>query len=306
MFEYMINRLILYCISLFITQNVLAQGVLVLGVAQDAGHPQANCAKSCCSEAFEDPSKSHKVSSIAISDGERFYIIDATPDFTSQLDKAKEVFANQTFGGIILTHAHIGHYTGLMYLGREAMNASSIPVYTLPKMKAFLENNGPWSQLVALNNIQLIEMQNGEEFEVSENISITPILVPHRDEFSETAGYSIDINDKEILFIPDIDKWERWDKDILRLIDGCNYAFLDATFYNGQELPGRNINEVPHPFVIESMKLFDQLSAIDKKKVHFIHFNHTNPLLDDKSQEFELIIHEKFNVAYEGLILSLD
>ena len=282
----------------------MAQGVLVLGVAQDAGHPQANCIKSCCNAAFQDPIKSHKVSSIAISDGSSFYIIDATPDFTTQFQKAKEVFKDQTFGGIILTHAHIGHYTGLMYLGREAMNTESVAVYVLPKMKAFLEGNAPWSQLDKLKNIKLIELNSNQRYSLSDDLAISPFIVPHRDEFSETAGYSIEIRYNKTLFIPDIDKWELWDENILELIKQHNYALLDATFYDGKELPGRDISKVPHPFVSESIKLFQSLTVDDKRKIYFIHLNHTNPLLNNQSEEFKVVASEMINVASEGLIMD--
>eukprot|EP00957_Ditylum_brightwellii_P156501 11911053-Ditylum_brightwellii.AAC.1 len=66
----------------------------------------------------------------------------------------------KTPDGIFLTHAHIGHYTGLMYLGREALGAVDVPVYAMPRMRSFLKNNGPWSQLVSLGNINI---QNLEE-----------------------------------------------------------------------------------------------------------------------------------------------
>jgi len=302
----MFLRIILVSIITVISHLASSQEVLVLGVAQDAGHPQINCEKYCCKEAFQNKDKAHMVSSLAVSDGKNFYILDATPDFTAQLETAKKVFSGQGFGGIILTHAHIGHYTGLMYLGKEAMNARSVPVYVMPKMKAFLEANGPWNQSVDLKNIKLITLKEDQELELSPTISLTPMLVPHRDEFSETAGYSINNNGKIILFIPDIDKWKRWNRDILELIKNCDYAFLDATFYDEHELPGRDISQIPHPFVSESIALFDSLNKEDKRKIHFIHFNHTNPLLNTESQEFAETIVRGYMISQEGVLLHMD
>jgi pyrroloquinoline quinone biosynthesis protein B len=306
MFENMIYRFIISAFFFLMMNEFAAQSVMVLGIAQDAGHPQADCEKSCCKSSFEDYRKKHKVSSIAFSDGSSFYIVDATPDFIQQLQDAKQTFAGQTFGGILLTHAHIGHYTGLMYLGREAMNSNSIPVYVLPRMKTFIETNGPWNQLVTLKNIKLFELEENEEFNLSENCFIKPMIVPHREEFSETAGYSIGIHGKTVLFIPDIDKWRLWDQSINAMIRESDLAFLDATFFDEEELPGRNMNEVPHPFVIESMSLFEPLSANDKKKIHFIHFNHSNPLLNDFSAEYQLTLNSGFKISRENEVISLD
>jgi pyrroloquinoline quinone biosynthesis protein B len=184
------------------------------------------------------------------------------------------------------------------------MGTSAVPVYAMPKMQEFLTQNGPWSQLVALNNIKLKALENEVEFNLNPNIKVTPFLVPHRDEFSETVGYSIEINGKSLVFIPDIDKWTKWDKDILEVIKAADYAFLDASFYKNGEIPGRDMNEIPHPFVEESMSLFESLSEADKAKVHFIHFNHTNPLLFDNSPEYKEVKEKGFNVAYEGQIIE--
>ena len=186
------------------------------------------------------------------------------------------------------------------------MNTESVAVYVLPKMKAFLEGNAPWSQLDKLKNIKLIELNSNQRYSLSDDLAISPFIVPHRDEFSETAGYSIEIRYNKTLFIPDIDKWELWDENILELIKQHNYALLDATFYDGKELPGRDISKVPHPFVSESIKLFQSLTVDDKRKIYFIHLNHTNPLLNNQSEEFKVVASEMINVASEGLILSVE
>src|SRR5207253_749477 len=120
------------------------------------------------------------------------WLIDATPDFPSQLrtlDEAAPRAANAPLlDGILLTHAHIGHYLGLAQLGREVLGAHAIRVYAMPRMRAFLEANGPWDQLVRLHNIELTPLTAGVEVALNERIAITPLVVPHRDEYSETVG----------------------------------------------------------------------------------------------------------------------
>ncbi|MEQ9186385.1 MAG: MBL fold metallo-hydrolase [Cryomorphaceae bacterium] len=278
--------------------------VLVLGTAQDAGHPQAGCEKSCCSETIRHPERQHWVSSIAFSDGEQFYIIDATPNFTSQLAMAKEHFQGQNLGGIFITHAHIGHYTGLMYLGREAMASLDVPVYVMPRMKKFLERNGPWDQLIRIHNIKLMELTDGQTVHLND-IAVTPMRVPHRDEYSETVGFRISGPTSSLLFIPDIDKWERWNRPIAEMVLSVDHILLDATFFSASEIPGRNMAEIPHPFVTETIDVLSSLPDEEKKKVHFIHLNHTNPLLRTDSDATNTVNEAGMQIARRGMTLPL-
>nr|WP_298791117.1 MBL fold metallo-hydrolase [uncultured Allomuricauda sp.] len=273
----------------------------ILGTVQDAGSPHIDCQKECCSALFEHPDTGRKVVSLGVVDHEngKSFLFEATPDMSAQLRLLKGFSGKNTDipDGIFLTHAHMGHYTGLMYLGREAKGANQVPVYAMPKMKSFLETNGPWDQLVTLNNIVLSEIQDETAVKLTSNISVVPMIVPHRDEYSETVGYKIVGPNKSVLFIPDIDKWHKWERSIVKEIEKVDFAFLDASFFNEKEINNRDISEIPHPFVIESMKLFDELPAKEKAKIHFIHFNHTNPLLNPKSTESRLVQIQGFNVA---------
>ncbi|MDF1672375.1 MAG: MBL fold metallo-hydrolase [Vicingaceae bacterium] len=275
--------------------------IVILGTIQDAGSPQIGCRKSCCIDLFNSPDKNRKVVSLGLidKDDNKTYLFEATPDIASQ-SKILKGFAgveNEIPNGIFLTHAHIGHYTGLMYLGKEAMNADSIPVFAMPKMKVFLSENGPWSQLVTNKNISIKGINNAFKIQLSPKLTVSPILVPHRDEFSETVGYIITGTNKSALFIPDIDKWEKWDRDIITMIKDVDYAFLDGTFYDGEEINNRNISEIPHPFIIESMEKFNDLPPSEKSKIHFIHFNHTNPVINSSSKHAKNIINNGFNIA---------
>ncbi|MEM9820156.1 MAG: MBL fold metallo-hydrolase, partial [Bacteroidota bacterium] len=230
------------------------------------------------------------------------------PDFKQQHHQLLYGSEHPTFSlaGIFLTHAHIGHYTGLMHLGREAMGAKEVPVYAMPRMKTYLETNGPWSQLVDLKNIRLQALKTDSSFQLTPQLRVDALLVPHRDEFSETVGFLIQSPNKKALFIPDIDKWHLWDRDILQLIRAVDYAFLDGTFFENGEIPGRDMSEIPHPFVEESMQLFDVLAAKDRAKVHFIHFNHTNPILQFNSEAQRMVQQRGYNIAKEGMLFSMD
>lgn len=283
--------------------------VVVLGIAQDAGYPQAGCAKSCCKEAWEQPAKRRFVSCIAVVDpvSQQAWMIDATPDFPEQVHRLENVLTGGPveLSGVLLTHAHIGHYTGLMHLGREVMGASQMPVFAMPRMHDFLENNGPWSQLVSLENISLRNLTADSMVILSDRIKVVPFLVPHRDEFSETVGFRIEGPERSLVFIPDIDKWEKWERDILAEIQAVDYALLDGTFFQNGEIPGRDMSQIPHPFVEESMAKFEHLPKGEKSKVHFIHFNHTNPVLLENSEARRSVLEAGLGICEEGVVFGL-
>ena len=278
--------------------------IQVLGIVQDAGYPHIGCEKDCCKAVSPGD---YFVSCLGLVDktNNKRYLFDATPDIHNQLNLLEKFSDANLVDGIFLTHAHIGHYTGLMYLGREGLGGKNIMVYALKRMSKFLTKNGPWDQLVKLNNISIQTISNKEFVKLSENIFVIPIRVPHRDEYSETVGYKIIGKSKKILFIPDIDKWDEWKKSIIEEVKLVDYAFIDGTFYNGTEL-NRDMREIPHPSIEETLQLFSNQPVAERNKIYFIHINHTNPILTNKNGIRDLVERLGFNIAQRGLKFKLD
>jgi pyrroloquinoline quinone biosynthesis protein B len=281
--------------------------IQILGVAQDGGYPHIGCEKSCCAPTWQNSELRQWIVSFALADptSGKWWLFEATPDLKDQLHyfhTVNEGKFNYLPNGIFITHAHIGHYTGLMQLGREALGSKAVPVYALDKMSKFLESNGPWSQLVSLNNISIQKLKVDQAIFLTPFIQITAFTVPHRDEFSETAGFKISTLTKKYLFIPDIDKWEKWSRRIEDEVQAVDFALVDATFYSASELPNRSMSEVPHPLVEETIRLFEAKPEL-KAKVRFIHFNHTNPLVWNKSAK-ETLQQSGFQIAELGMILK--
>ncbi len=290
---------------LFVNRMSAQQNYLIiLGVAQDAGYPHIGCMRSCCAHAWKSSTEPVYVCSFACVDSlnRKWWLFEASPDIGKQLD----FFNTLTSGnypylpeGIVISHAHIGHYSGLMYLGKEALHTSGVKVYVMPRMKKFLEANGPWSQLVDLGNIDLVEIHEGQMTDLSAGLSMESFSVPHRDEFSETAGFRIHLESRNILFIPDINKWSSWNKSILDELKKVDLAFIDGTFFSSSELPYRKMEDIPHPLVEETMDLFKDASEMTRNKIHFIHFNHTNPLIWSETARAE-IFRKGFSIARQG------
>ena len=277
---------------------------IVLGTAQDGGFPQAGCKKDCCKKELDNMAERRDPASLGIIDpisGQRWFI-ECTPSFPSQARRLDAALPKLTgrIDGILITHAHIGHYAGLIHLGREVMGAKGVPVHAMPRMEKFLRTQGPWSQLVALKNIALRPMRDGRGIALNERLRVTPFLVPHRDEFSETVGFRIEGPRQKILWLPDIDKWERWNTPLEKALAGVDIAYLDATFYADGELPGRDMSKIPHPFIVETMHRLKNQAATVRSKVRFIHLNHTNPAHDPHSAATQTIRAGGMRVAEQG------
>lgn len=272
-------RTVLAALLVVLTAGASAQPsanweIVVLGIAQDGGIPQLGCTRPICEDIRAGKRAAEKVSSLGLINRRTGagYVFDATPDFPAQLQR---LTGGKLPAGIFLTHAHIGHYTGLMFLGRESVNAASVPVYATERMAAYLRANGPWSQLVAVPNIALRMITYDQPVTIEGGVSVTAFKVPHRDEFSDTVGFRITGPNRSALFIPDIDRWEKWDRSIRELAGAVDYAFLDGTFASATEL-NRPIEEVPHPLMSRTRELLNGVKA----KLWFIHINNSNAEID--------------------------
>ena len=294
--------ILILSISPVFSQKNNSPYIYVLGNVQDAGLPHIGCDEKICVDAFND-NKQHYVTSLALVDkkNNEYSLFDVTPDISEQLRIIENDLLDQFTlpKNIFITHAHIGHYSGLMYFGREALGSKGVKVNVLPRMFDFVNDNAPWSQLVNLNNIALTKINFRDNIEINPNLTVIPIQVPHRDEFSETAAFLIIGPNKTALYLPDIDKWSKWSISIVEMLLNVDYAFIDASFYTNNEI-NRDINEIPHPLVIETIELFSDLSDYQRDKVYFIHMNHTNQMLDPNSDISRNVLQKGFNIARLG------
>ena len=290
--------------------------VVVLGTVQDGGMPQTGCDCTHCAAARKNPALARHVASLAIRipAKDRVYLVDATPDLPAQIEMI-HAFRHHPEGktdrapvdGVLLTHAHIGHYLGLAHFGFESLNTKDIPAWVSPRMAEYLRTNGPWSQLVRLQNIALREFQPGTPFALEEGISVKPIQVPHRDEYTDTMAFVIRGPHDNVLYVPDTDSWRAWPKPVLQVLadEKITVALVDATFYSPDELPDRDVSKIKHPLITDSMDLFGPLVKEGKLRVIFTHLNHSNPALDKDGPARRAIEARGFRVAEEGEEIGL-
>ncbi len=277
--------------------------VKILGTAQDAGIPHPNCFCENCNRARKDATYQRLAASLSIhfETENKWYLVDPSPDFKKQLDIVQsEKRWQQMMAGIFLTHAHIGHYTGLMFLGKEAISTKKLPVMVGDEMSGFLSAHYPWKQLLDFDNMVLEPIKDGQAFSLPEQASLLPLAVPHRNEFSETFGFVLRGSKKRLLYIPDIDRWEDWHVDLDEIMRDVDYCLIDGTFYSEKELEGigRSYKEIPHPLIMRSIEIFAKYT--DRTGIYFTHFNHSNPVIGVDESYREKMESEGFYVLEEG------
>ncbi len=284
--------------------------VLVLGVVQDGGLPQAGCYSERCERARSEPPRYVASLAIVVPEAERFYLVDASPNLAAQMDLIEEpafrrrATRRDPFDGIFLTHAHMGHYLGLALLGREGLGIQPTPCYCSPAMERYLTDNGPWSLMVEEGRLEFPRIPMERWTDVDGVFDVRMMPVPHRPEFSDTVAYMFRGSRQTILYVPDIDSWEAWDRPVAEVVAGVDVALIDGSFYSGDEVPGRNIEDIPHPLIPHSMDLL-QDAARTQSRVVFIHLNNTNPALDRGGPAEREIERRRFEVAREGLRIPL-
>jgi pyrroloquinoline quinone biosynthesis protein B len=289
-----------------------APRLVVLGTVQDGGLPHVACTCVRCERARREPGFRRHVASLALHlpASDKVYLLDATPDLGEQLEEVARLRGRAAAGrvdrapvdGVFLTHAHVGHYLGLAFFGFETVHTRRLPVWASPRMADFLRGNGPWSQLVKLENVELPPLRTGEPVALEDGVSVESIQVPHRDEYSDTMGFFIRGPRRTLLYVPDTDSWRTWSRPLRQVIEEkrVDIALLDGTFYSPDELPDRDVTKIKHPLITESMDLLEPLVHAGKLRVYFTHLNHSNPALDHDGPARKTIEERGFRVLGEG------
>lgn len=269
----------------------------LLGVAQDGGFPQPGCRCANCRNPGILPSPA---ACLAIVDesNQRFWLIDAPPQF----GEAIRPLADLELAGIFLTHGHVGHYTGLMFLGKEAMATQELPIWCSRRMGQFLESNEPWASLISGRHIAIQAIATHETYRIAPGLQIAPVEVPHRGEFTDTFAYRVIGPKQSLSYCPDIDFWPDDSPSLHTLFQLDGHLLLDATFFSPDELPGRDLKQIPHPFVTDTINRLGRYA----EKVTFIHMNHSNPILDPGSPESNIVREAGFRIGSVGQRFALD
>lgn len=288
---------------------------LVLGSVQDAGLPQVGCYTERCEagRALHAAGRGRFVSSLALVEPEagRFYLVDATPDITRQIDLIVEpafrrhAAERRPFDGIFLTHAHIGHYTGLAVLGNEGLGIRDTPVYCTEAMASYLGDNQPWALLIDQRRIVPRPLALDRWHRIDEHLEVQLWKVPHRDEFADTVGFVFRGPEASLLFLPDINSWTLWERDVADAVASVDVALLDGSFWSLDEVPGRSIEDIPHPLMTQTMDVLQDVVDRRAARVVLTHLNNSNPALDEGGPQQAEVARRGFEIAREGMRFDL-
>lgn len=295
------------------TRDVSNVLVKVLGTAQDGGFPGFGCYCPNCLKARENPSLARLRACLALCDmkNRKTFFVDATPDIASQFDIIHNRMGyapkerTSVLTSILLTHADLGNYTGLLFYGYEGLNATRVPVYCTPTFSRFMEDNYPWSDLIQYENVLLNLIHPEEKISLTPRMFITPLLVPSRDEYSDTLGMVIQGESKKLLYIPEIESWEGLERSIEEEVESADFAILDGTYFSQEELRSSGLKKIGHPFMTETMKLLGPVAESGKTEIYFSHLNHTNAALDPEGSALKEIKQRGFDLASEGMEITL-
>ncbi|MDX1691787.1 MAG: MBL fold metallo-hydrolase [Acidimicrobiia bacterium] len=281
--------------------------VVVLGSGQDGGLPQFGARSGVSHRARHDPALGRTAASIAVVDDDGgTLLVDASPDLRIQEARLHGIAAYAARPGssppvdaVVLTHGHIGHYLGLAFFGREAAATEAIPCHVTQPMAGFLVSNAPWRLLVEEGHVRLRAHTAPVTVEALPGLEVELLSVPHRHEYTDAVAVSIA---GRVLYVPDIDRWEDW-PEAEETIARHEVALLDATFWDLDEVPGRRGEDIPHPPIPDTLERFGHLA--EDRRLILTHLNHTNPAADPGSPEAATVVDAGFEIAVDGMTLSL-
>jgi pyrroloquinoline quinone biosynthesis protein B len=279
--------------------------VVILGTAQDGGVPHAGCLCPNCTAARDNPALRHPPVSIGIVSGDDTVLIDPTMAFEEQVHalwmcrpSSPEHTAEryQPPGTVVVTHAHTGHYAGLWQLDRSVMAANQVQVLGPRLTIDLLRANEPWKTMQVDGFIDLKPVGFDVVQQVATDVEIELIQVPHRSEWAtDTAAVVVTGPSRRMLYLPDIDSWEEWNRSLVDTVESFDVALLDGCFWQAPVRKG-----VPHPPVNQTMDLLQEVVDSGRTAVGFTHLNHSNPVFTPGSDERRTVIERGFFIATEG------
>ncbi len=80
---------------------------------------------------------------------------------------------------------------------------------------------------------------------------------------------------------------------------------LDGTFYSADELPGRDMSEIPHPLITETVSRLESIVEKGETRIIFTHLNHSNLVLDADGHLLRDLRERGFDVAEDGMEFTL-
>jgi pyrroloquinoline quinone biosynthesis protein B len=298
--------------------------IQVLGVAAGGGFPQWNCACDLCARCRrgEGPEPTtHAGIAVRGDGGGGWWLANATPDVLAQIEAHPDLWpgpaARSTpITSVVLTDAEFDHTIGLLLLREGA----SLDVWATPAVLDILHDDFPVRRLVErYASFHWRELTPGEPAEVVPGVDVTPLAISDRcPRFSREperpdAVVALRIEDRSsggsALWSPQVGAWT---DEIRDAVAGVDVAFVDGTFWVGDELSGagagtRGAAAMGHLPLSGPDGLAAHYAATGGDGVRRLlaHINNTNPILDPASPERAELAALGIEIAPSGTSLDL-
>ncbi len=307
--------------------------VLVLGSAAGGGFPQWNCNCEACrrARAGQPGAVARTQSSLAVSaDDRHWFLLNASPDLRQQINAnpplhPQEALRHSPISGVVLTNGDIDHVAGLLTL-RES---SPLVVYATARVLAILRENSIFKVLNP-DLVQRREIELDTPFEVTTadgaaaGLTVETFAVPGKVAlYLEDPGAGPDFGTRPedtvglrvaapgtgayFFYVPGC---AAMTGHLAARLKGAPLVLFDGTLWRDSEMidaglgvkTGKRMGHISMSGADGSLAAFEKLGV--ERKV-FIHINNTNPALLDDSPEREAIRAADWDVAFDGMEISL-
>lgn len=295
--------------------------VLVLGSAAGGGFPQWNCRCPVCRLAWEgDPRvRARTQASLAVSaDGERWLLLNASPDLRAQLAATPQI---QPHGGVrgspieavVLTGGEVDQIAGLLHL-RERQ---PFTVYGTDATLRILAGNSVFGVLASgVVHRQAVMLDSpfavaGIEIELFAAPGKVPLYLEQgepttTEESGNNVGVVLRAGGSCLVFVPGA---AAVTPSLKARLEKADVVMFDGTLFTDDEMirngsgakTGRRMGHMPIDGADGSLSALAGLSA----RRLYIHINNTNPILIDGSPERRQVEAAGVEVAEDGMEIVL-
>jgi pyrroloquinoline quinone biosynthesis protein B len=300
--------------------------VVLLGTAAGGGFPQWNCWCPTCRAARSAPHRASKrsQSSAAVSvDGERWFLLNASPDVREQLDclpgPIPTGVRHVAVEGIVATDAELDHTLGIVLL-REARH---LQLYATQAVRRILERDSRILPVTrAFAQVEVTEMVLEKQIPLryrdgeASAISILPFEVPAgppRFAAEHAAGHTVGLilrdeaSGGSCAYVPGCGELDR---PLLERLGQTDLLLFDGTFWTDDELISlgigdRRAREMDHQPISGPDGSLSQLAGLSRPTKVYTHINNTNPMLLEGSPEREQVERAGIVVGSDGMSFSI-
>ena len=303
---------------------------VVLGAAAGGGFPQWNSNAEACrrARAGDAGASPRTQASLAVSgDGERWFLINASPDLRQQIHAntilhPRRGLRSSPIEGVILTGADVDAIAGLLHLRERqpfTIHASERVLGVLKANSIFgvLAEDCVRRQAVPLGRpfepTHLDGSRSGlvvELFEVPGKVALYLESGSSADELrsapGDTVGVEVSASGQRLIYVPGC----AGITDVLkRRMAGASVVLFDGTLWQDDEMirlglgpkTGRRMGHMSVSGPGGTLEAFQDISV--SRKV-LVHINNSNPVLIEGSDERAVLAKHGWEVAYDGMEVS--